>query len=84
MLLNSNVGTRLVGRARLINRQGTTWRRLPPADQALAETDAGALALLQREPTVIKRPVVRWPDGAVTVGFDATDWVRRLGVPGAG
>jgi arsenate reductase-like glutaredoxin family protein len=30
------------------------------------------------QPSVIKRPVVRWQDGAVTVGFDADDWLRRI------
>jgi arsenate reductase (glutaredoxin) len=30
------------------------------------------------QPSVIKRPVVQWADGAVTVGFDAGDWGRRL------
>jgi len=27
---------------------------------------------------VIKRPVVEWPDGAVTVGFDGADFAARL------
>jgi arsenate reductase-like glutaredoxin family protein len=27
--------------------------------------------------SVIKRPVVEWSDGAVTVGFDAEDWSAR-------
>jgi arsenate reductase-like glutaredoxin family protein len=29
------------------------------------------------QPSTIKRPVVEWPDGAITVGFDAADWSRR-------
>ena len=35
-------------------------------------------ALMIDQPSVIKRPVVEWPDGAVTVGFDAADWAGRL------
>jgi arsenate reductase-like glutaredoxin family protein len=27
--------------------------------------------------SVIKRPVVQWPNG-VSVGFDAEEWARRL------
>jgi arsenate reductase-like glutaredoxin family protein len=27
--------------------------------------------------SVIKRPVVEWADGGVTVGFDPEDWARR-------
>lgn len=62
---------------KLLNRQGTTWRRLDPAAQAQAANPAGARALMLAQPGVIKRPVVQWPDGAVTVGFDAADWALR-------
>lgn len=69
------------GRERLLNRQGTTWRRLEEALRAKADDDAGVLALLAAQPTLIRRPVVEWPDGRITVGFDEADWTRRL--PGA-
>lgn len=65
--------------ARLVNRQGTTWRRLGPADQARMTTAAGARALLVEQPSVIKRPVVDWPDGSTTVGFDPAGWALRTG-----
>jgi Spx/MgsR family transcriptional regulator len=57
------------GRDKLVNRAGTTWRKLDEAVKAAVVDDASAIALMQREPSVIKRPVVRWPDGALTVGF---------------
>jgi arsenate reductase-like glutaredoxin family protein len=31
------------------------------------------------QPSLIKRPVVRWPDASISVGFDEDDWARRLG-----
>jgi len=65
-----------VGPDRLLNRQGTTWRKLDPAAQAQAQA-AGARALMLEQPSVIKRPVVEWPDGTVTVGFDAAAWSLR-------
>ncbi len=68
-----------VGWERLLNRQGTTWRRLAPEVQAAAADEAGARALMTAQTSVIKRPVVEWPGGAVSVGFDAEDWARRLG-----
>ena len=68
---------RAAGWERLLNRQGTTWRRLDPASQASAQDAAGAGALMLAQPSVIKRPVVEWPDGAVTVGFDPADWALR-------
>jgi arsenate reductase len=66
-----------VGPARLVNRQGTTWRKLDPAVQERAADAAGARALMLEQPSVIKRPVVEWTDGAVTVGFDPADWALR-------
>ena len=62
---------------RLLNRQGTTWRKLPAADQARVTTAAGARALMEEQPSVIKRPVVDWPDGSTTVGFDPVGWALR-------
>lgn len=68
-----------VGWTPLVNRQGTTWRKLDPAAQAAVTDAASAMALMREQASVIKRPVVEWPDGAVTVGFSASDWAARLG-----
>jgi arsenate reductase len=62
----------------LLNRQGTTWRKLDPAVQAGVIDAASAGALVQLQPSVIKRPVVQWADGRVTLGFDASRWADRL------
>lgn len=67
-----------LGWERLLNRQGTTWRRLDDAQRERVVDAAGACALMLASPALIKRPVVEWPDGAVTVGFDPTVWARRL------
>ncbi|MEY2736514.1 MAG: hypothetical protein RLZ58_1923 [Pseudomonadota bacterium] len=66
-----------LGTDALINRRGTTWRKLDAAQQALAGTAAGALQLMQAEPSVIKRPVVDW-GGALTVGFEPAAWSARI------
>ncbi|MDR0227405.1 MAG: ArsC family reductase [Burkholderiaceae bacterium] len=63
-----------VGWEKLLNRQGTTWRKLDAATQAAATDAAGAAALMQQQPSVIKRPVVEWPQGQVTVGFSPEAW----------
>ena len=67
------------GWQKVLNRQGTTWRKLDAAAQAGVQDATSAAALLLREPSAIRRPVVEWPDGAVTVGFAPEDWARRLG-----
>ncbi|MBN8494835.1 MAG: ArsC family reductase [Burkholderiales bacterium] len=67
-----------LGWERLLNRAGTTWRKLDEAQRAAATDAAGARALMLAQPSVIKRPVVQWPDGGFTVGFDDDVWARLL------
>lgn len=66
-----------LGWERLVNRAGTTWRQLPEAERAVVVDAASARALMLRQPSVIKRPVVDWSDGSVTVGFDPAEWTKR-------
>jgi len=66
-----------VGWEKLLNRQGTTWRKLDPQMQLRAGNAPGARAVMLSQPSVIKRPVVEWGDGQVTVGFDPVDWAVR-------
>ena len=67
-----------VGWQPLLNRKGTTWRQLDVAAQQAAGDEAGVRRLMLAQASVIKRPVVEWPDATVTVGFDAEAWARRL------
>jgi len=68
-----------VGWEKLLNRQGTTWRKLDDAAKAAVTDAASARALVLAQPSVVKRPVVDWPDGQTTVGFDAALFAARLG-----
>lgn len=61
-----------LGWERLLNRQGSTWRKLSPELQAGVVDAASARPLLLAQPSLIKRPVVEWPDGRITVGL--ADW----------
>ena len=60
--------------AALLNRKGTTWRQLDETDRAAVIDAPSARALMLRQASVIKRPVVEWDDGRITVGFDAARW----------
>ena len=66
------------GWERVLNRKGTTWRKLPEAQQATVVDAATAQVLMRDQVSVIKRPVVEWDDGRITVGFDADDWEARV------
>ena len=71
-----------VGRDKLLNTLGTTWRKLDAEVQARAGDDAGAIEVMKEHASVIKRPVAEWDgkaSGRVTVGFDAGKWNELLG-----
>ena len=75
---------RAVGWQTLLNRKGMMWRKLDAATQAGAGDEAGARRLMLAQPSVIKRPVVEWQDGRITVGFDEDAWAAASGTqPGA-
>jgi arsenate reductase (glutaredoxin) len=67
-----------VGWEKLLNRKGTTWRQLDEATRAAVVDSASARALMLSHASVIKRPVVQWTSGVVTVGFDPADWSARV------
>ena len=59
---------RALGWETLVNRAGTTFRKLPEAErQGLDETRA--IALMSAQPSMIKRPVIDFGNGRLLVGF---------------
>lgn len=54
---------------KVLNKKGTTWRKLSENDKKQAENLDFALQLLQQNPSMIKRPIVM-SDKALLVGFD--------------
>jgi arsenate reductase len=56
-----------VGWEALLNRAGTTFRKLPE-DEKTGLTEARAITLMLKQPSMIKRPVLE-ADGVFTVGF---------------
>ena len=58
----------LGGWEKMINRAGYTWRGLPKSDIENL-TEAKAVALAVRHPSLIRRPLIEHDDGSVTVGF---------------
>jgi len=61
---------------KVLNRSGTTFRKLP--DDEKADLDAAkALAILVNNPSAIRRPIVEH-DGGVLLGFDAGAWELAL------
>jgi arsenate reductase len=52
----------------LLNRSGTTFKKLPDKDKD-GLTEKKAIALMLAQPTMIKRPVLELPRGKLLVGF---------------
>ena len=67
-----------VGWESLLNRKGTTWRNLADEEQLAVVDSASAQALMLAQTSVIKRPVLDWGGGDVTVGFDTEAWGKRI------
>ncbi len=66
------------GWERVLNRKGNAWRALDDATRDGVTSAATARAVMLANPSTIKRPVVEWGDGAVTVGLDEADWATRV------
>jgi len=63
-----------VGLDTLLNKRGTTWRKLDDADKEPLD-EAKAVQLMAAHPALIKRPVFS-RDGAISVGFARDESAR--------
>jgi len=66
-----------VGWERLLNRAGTTFKKLPDADKQGLD-QAKAIVLMLAQPSMIKRPVLE-ADGKLLVGFRPEDYAKAFG-----
>ena len=65
-----------VGWEVLLNRAGTTFRKLPEGEREGVDRDK-AVALMLAQPSMIKRPVLEYP-GGVLVGFKPDLYAKAL------
>lgn len=66
-----------LGWDKVLNRAGTTFRKLPEADRADLDA-AKAIALMLAQPAMIKRPLVEG-DGVLEVGFKPERFAALFG-----
>lgn len=66
-----------LGWERLLNRSGTTFRKLPDADKEGLD-EAKAIKLMTAQPSMIRRPVVE-AGGKLLVGFDTDRFSEVFG-----
>ncbi|MBV9260898.1 MAG: ArsC family reductase [Pseudolabrys sp.] len=59
----------------LLNRAGTTFKKLPDKDKE-GVTEAKAIKLMLAQPSMIKRPVLELLGGKILVGFKPEDYAK--------
>jgi Spx/MgsR family transcriptional regulator len=62
----------------LLNRAGTTFKKLPEKDKDNI-TEKKAIALMLAQPSTIKRPVLELGGGKILVGFKPDQYAALLG-----
>jgi len=62
-----------VGWEALVNKRGTTWKKLDLETQNSVVSDETAFAILKEKPSMIKRPVLESPKGLL-LGFDESKY----------
>ncbi|MCU0418053.1 MAG: Spx/MgsR family RNA polymerase-binding regulatory protein [Cyclobacteriaceae bacterium] len=68
-----------VGWEKLVNKRGTTWRKLSEAEQQQVTSERAAVALMKEKTSVIKRPVLEQGNRVLAVGFDEAEYQRWYG-----
>lgn len=53
----------------LVNKQGTTFRKMDDSQKLALEKKETALSILIENSSMIKRPIITYPDGSLTLGF---------------
>jgi len=61
----------------VLNKRGTTFRKLSDEEKAQATDSHAAVTLLVQQPSMIKRPVVEH-QGGILVGFKEDEWSAAL------
>ena len=64
----------------VLNRKGTSWRKLSPEEQLSVASAATARPFLLANPSLVKRPVIEWQSSKgveISVGFQPNQWPMR-------
>lgn len=62
----------------LINKRGTTFRKLTDQEKAQLDDVADALLLMMDNSSMIKRPIVQFPDGELVVGLKEEEILEKV------
>jgi Spx/MgsR family transcriptional regulator len=68
---------RSLGWESLLNKKGTTWKKLDPALQSSVQNEAAAVKLMQESTSIIKRPLIE-NDKHLILGFSEAEYQKLL------
>ena len=65
------------GLDQVVNKRGTTYRKLSEDQKAALETKATAFSLIMENSSMIKRPIVQFPDGELILGLQEEEILKK-------
>jgi Spx/MgsR family transcriptional regulator len=77
---NLNHWLKEAGWETVVNRKGTSWRKLSTLEQASVNSNDSAKPFLMANTSLIKRPVIEWQTGSdveITIGYQPDRWLAR-------
>jgi arsenate reductase len=66
------------GWEQVLNKKGTTWKKLTPEQQSAVIDASSAAAVMMASPSMIKRPVILDENTPVLLGFDEASYVQNI------
>lgn len=65
------------GLDQLVNKKGTTYRKLSEDQKGALETKTTAIPLMIENSSMIKRPIVQFPDGELILGLQEEEIIQK-------
>ncbi len=69
--------TKKAGLDRLVNKKGTTYRKLSEDEKTSLESVSTAFPLMMENSSMIKRPIVQFPDGELILGLQEEEILQK-------
>jgi Spx/MgsR family transcriptional regulator len=67
-----------VGWESLVNKRGTTWRKLDEETQHKVTSESSAIALMKEKTSIIKRPLIEKDGEVIALGFDESIYNKKF------
>src|SRR5690606_28975365 len=72
-----------IGLDQVVNKKGTTYRKLSEEQKAALDSEVTAFPLIMENSSMIKRPILRFPDGTLIVGLQEQGILGKIKAAGS-